>query len=136
MFYNDNNAIYRARIVYERSGYLVEYHLSCHLRWQRSSCNIPFLLPEVHLADDLHRTGATGFIGGEALHHVYNVAGVRPKIAALVRNSEKASRVTKAFPEVRTVLGDLDAVDIIEEESRKADVVFRMCIQHCSLSVP
>ncbi|CAG8071388.1 unnamed protein product [Penicillium salamii] len=67
-------------------------------------------------------TGATGYIGGEILHTLqqthpdYNVS-------VLIRDQEKANKVTNAFPKVRVVLADLDDVEIIEEESRNANVV-------------
>ncbi|CAG8298233.1 unnamed protein product [Penicillium salamii] len=69
-------------------------------------------------------TGATGYIGGEILHTLqqthpdYNVS-------VLIRDQEKANKVTNAFPKVRVVLADLDDVEIIEEESRNANVVIR-----------
>lgn len=34
----------------------------------------------------------------------------------------KATIVSSAYPDVYVVLGDLDAVDVIGEEARKADV--------------
>lgn len=41
----------------------------------------------------------------------------------LLRSSEKAAIVSKQYPSVRVALGDLDSLDLIEEEARKADVV-------------
>jgi uncharacterized protein YbjT (DUF2867 family) len=67
-------------------------------------------------------TGATGYIGGEVLHALQHT---HPdyEITALIRDNEKAGKVLAAFPKVRVVLADLDNVEIIEEESRKADIV-------------
>ncbi|KAJ5471608.1 hypothetical protein N7530_008965 [Penicillium desertorum] len=67
-------------------------------------------------------TGATGYIGGEVLHALQH-AHPDYEVAALIRDKEKASKVLGAFPKVRVVLADLDNVDIIEEESRKANIV-------------
>lgn len=44
-------------------------------------------------------------------------------VAALVRDSGNSSRVTAAFPNVRIVHGELDNVDLIEDEAKQADVV-------------
>ncbi|CAI7671291.1 unnamed protein product [Penicillium discolor] len=67
-------------------------------------------------------TGATGYIGGEVLHALQH-AHPDYEVAALIRDSEKAGKVLAAFPKVRVVLADLDDVEIIEKESRKADIV-------------
>jgi hypothetical protein len=72
-------------------------------------------------------TGATGYIGGEVLHALQH-AHPDYEVAALIRDKEKASKVLGAFPKVRVVLADLDNVDIIEEESRKANIVIRESI--------
>ena len=76
-------------------------------------------------------TGATGYIGGEVLHALQH-AHPDYEIAALIRDKEKATKVLAAFPKVRVVLADLDNVDIIEEESRKANIVIRgsICVQY------
>ncbi|KAJ5519357.1 NAD-dependent epimerase/dehydratase [Penicillium expansum] len=67
-------------------------------------------------------TGATGYIGGEVLHAL-QLAHPDYKVAALIRDNGKASKVLAAFPKVRVVLADLDNIEVIEEESRKADIV-------------
>ncbi|CAG8896905.1 unnamed protein product [Penicillium egyptiacum] len=67
-------------------------------------------------------TGATGYIGGEVLHALQH-AHPDYEVAALIRDKEKAGEVLAAFPKVRVVLADLDNVEIIEEESRKANIV-------------
>ncbi|KAJ5333911.1 hypothetical protein MYU51_018289 [Penicillium brevicompactum] len=73
-------------------------------------------MPQVFL------TGATGYIGGEILH-VLQQANPDYDVSVLIRDQEKANKVLAAFPQVRVVLADLDNVDIIEEEARKANVV-------------
>ncbi|KAJ5699413.1 hypothetical protein N7536_002426 [Penicillium majusculum] len=67
-------------------------------------------------------TGATGYIGGEVLHALQH-AHPDYEVAALIRDSEKAGKVLAAFPRVRVVLAGLEDVEIIEKESRKADIV-------------
>jgi uncharacterized protein YbjT (DUF2867 family) len=69
-------------------------------------------------------TGATGYIGGDTLHALYNK---HPDYSytALVRSEEKGQPVKKAFPNVRLVIGDLDDSKVLEEEAAKADVVIR-----------
>lgn len=47
-------------------------------------------------------------------------------MSVLVRNKDKAAQLTSKYPNVRVVLGDLDSVSIIEEESKNADIIFSM----------
>jgi len=70
-------------------------------------------------------TGTTGYIGGDALY-LFNEVHPEWEITCLVRNSDKGAKVAKQYSKVRLVYGDLDAVDLIEEEAKNADVVFRM----------
>ncbi|TLD30267.1 Decapping nuclease [Venturia nashicola] len=69
-------------------------------------------------------TGATGYIGGDAL---YAIAQAHPaeeyEMTLLVRNSDKGALVAKQYPKARLVYGDLDSVELITEESSKADIV-------------
>jgi len=67
-------------------------------------------------------TGATGYIGGDAL---YAIAHAHPdyEITALVRNSNKGGKVASQYASIRLVYGDLDSTDLITEEAAKADVV-------------
>lgn len=69
-------------------------------------------------------TGATGYIGGDAL---FAIASAHPEyeITALVRNSDKGVQVAKEYAKVKLVYGDLDNVELLEDEAKKADVVCR-----------
>lgn len=71
------------------------------------------------------RTGATGYIAGDALY-VLNKAHPEYDYSLLVRTEEKAKKIKQAYPNVRIVIGDLDASDILEREAAKADIVLRM----------
>ena len=75
-------------------------------------------------------TGATGYIGGDAL---YAIATARPEyeITALVRNTDKGAKVAAQFASVKLVYGDLDSNALIEDESRAADIV---CREHTQFS--
>ena len=57
------------------------------------------------------------------------------EITALVRNSDKGAKIAQVYPSVRLVYGDLDSVDLIEEEASNADIVYRNvpCICHGTL---
>lgn len=67
-------------------------------------------------------TGATGFIGGEALYQLLSHGGF--EVRALVRSEAKADILKKATGDkVVPVLGDLDSLDLLKEEVRKADVI-------------
>ena len=75
--------------------------------------------------------GATGYIGGDAL---YAVAHAHPEyeITALVRNSEKGAQVVSQYPKIKLVYGDSNSSTLIEDETKKADVVLRKSSQNCS----
>lgn len=71
-------------------------------------------------------TGATGYIGGDAL---YAVANAYPdlQITAMVRNSDKGAKVAAQYAKVRLVYGDLESSDLITKEAAAADIVL-----HCA----
>lgn len=64
----------------------------------------------------------TGYIGGDA---IYAIVQAHPEyeITCLVRNSDKGAKVAKEHSSIKLVYGDLDSVDLIEAESKKADIV-------------
>lgn len=68
-------------------------------------------------------TGATGYIGGDAL---FEIAHAHPEwdITCAVRNSDKEANIARNFPSIKFVHADLDAIDVMEEEASRADVVF------------
>jgi nucleoside-diphosphate-sugar epimerase len=70
----------------------------------------------------LNSTGATGYIGGDAL---YAVANTYPdlEITALVRNSDKGAKIAAQYAKVRLVYGDLDSTDLLTKEAANADIV-------------
>jgi len=61
-------------------------------------------------------TGATGYIGGDAL---YAVANAYPdlEITALVRNSDKGAKVAAQYPKTRLVYGTLDSTELLTTEA-------------------
>ncbi|KAH7114275.1 hypothetical protein B0J11DRAFT_131428 [Dendryphion nanum] len=67
-------------------------------------------------------TGATGYIGGDTLHALYNK---HPEYTytALARTSAKGKTITDAFPNVRIAIGDLDNAQVLEKEAAEADIV-------------
>jgi N-acetyl-gamma-glutamylphosphate reductase len=73
-------------------------------------------------------TGATGYIGGDALH-ILTTNHPEWEITCLVRNSDKGAKVVKDYASVKLVYGDLDSVDLIEAESKKADLVLSKSYQ-------
>ncbi|KAL9111133.1 MAG: hypothetical protein Q9227_004396 [Pyrenula ochraceoflavens] len=68
-------------------------------------------------------TGTTGFIGGDALH---DLVQRHPdwEITCLVRNTSKGAKVASEYPKIRLVYGDLDSSELIEEEAKKADIIY------------
>ncbi|KAB8343035.1 hypothetical protein FH972_022629 [Carpinus fangiana] len=93
-----------------------------------------FSLPNISLFDNsclvsprvqllIHpRTGATGFIGGDAFHAL-NAKHPDWAYTCLVRNSDKGAAIAKDYPRVRLVYGDLDSAELVEKEAADADVV-------------
>ncbi|KAL8695603.1 MAG: hypothetical protein Q9224_003307 [Gallowayella concinna] len=79
------------------------------------------------MAPKVFVTGATGYIGGDALHHLMEKFPKGYEVAALVRNSDKGAQVASQYPTIRLVYGDLDSAEILEEEAKKADIVL-----HCA----
>lgn len=71
-----------------------------------------------------YSTGATGYIGGDALA---TLVAQNPKFSysALVRTTEKAEQVKAQYPNIRILLGDLDDSALLERESAAADIVLR-----------
>jgi len=72
-----------------------------------------------------HSTGATGYIGGDALYALYH-AYPEYSYTAIVRNSDKGAPVAAKFPKIRLVYGDMDSSALIEEECANADIVIRL----------
>ena len=68
------------------------------------------------------------FIGGEVLHTLADARHSGLHITTLVRDASKAQQVQLAYPEVETILGDLDNTDLIKEQSKAADVVLSMLV--------
>lgn len=69
-----------------------------------------------------NRTGASGYIGGQALHAI---ATAHPELSfrALVRDSAKAKVITKAYPHVQTVAGSLSDEATLRKEVNEADII-------------
>ncbi|PSK37251.1 hypothetical protein B9Z65_1993 [Elsinoe australis] len=74
------------------------------------------------MAPKVFITGITGYIAGDATYTLHK-AHPDYEYTALVRTEDKANAVKKAYPSIRTVIGDLDSADLIKAESAKADIV-------------
>lgn len=70
------------------------------------------------------RTGATGYIGGEALYAI-NKKHPEFQITVLVRDTRKNDVIKAAFPSVRIVNGGLDDFDLLKKEAADADIAVR-----------
>ncbi|KAI0119899.1 nucleoside-diphosphate-sugar epimerase, partial [Nemania sp. FL0031] len=67
-------------------------------------------------------TGATGYIGGEALYSIHQ-AHPDFEFTLLVRSEEKAKQVSGQYPNAKFVYGTLDSADVIEKAAAAADIV-------------
>ncbi|KZM19987.1 hypothetical protein ST47_g8853 [Ascochyta rabiei] len=63
------------------------------------------------------------YIGGEVLHTLARAGHSGLHITSLVRDATKAEQVKLAYPDVKTILGDLDDTGLIKEQSKAADIV-------------
>jgi uncharacterized protein YbjT (DUF2867 family) len=70
-------------------------------------------------------TGITGYIGGQTVVHLTGKYS-ELEIVALVRNVGQAETVTSVLPHVKTIIGDLDSVEILEKQSAEAEIVLHM----------
>lgn len=43
-----------------------------------------------------------------------------------MRNKDKGAKLAREYPQARVVHGDLDSADVIEQEVKNADIVYRM----------
>ncbi|KAL4730970.1 hypothetical protein ACLX1H_003012 [Fusarium chlamydosporum] len=70
-------------------------------------------------------TGASGYVGGQLLHEL-SQSHPEYNIATLVRDSQAAETVSQAYPKVRTVVGDLDNSELVQQEAEKANIVLNV----------
>lgn len=71
----------------------------------------------------LFLTGATGYIGGDALYQLRDNPGL--EIALLIRSKDKAKKVSEQYPNARIVLGGLEDSETLQREAAWADIVLR-----------
>ncbi|VUC20944.1 unnamed protein product [Clonostachys rosea] len=66
-------------------------------------------------------TGATGYIGGDAL---YTLVKEHPEyeITALVRSKDKGQIITSQYPSIHLVYGNLDDFELLADQASKADI--------------
>ncbi|KAK7908486.1 hypothetical protein PG985_015789 [Apiospora marii] len=74
------------------------------------------------MAVKIFLTGATGYIGGDALS-VLSQAHPEFEFSLLVRTQDKADKVQAQYPKATIVLGDLDDSGLLREQAAKADIV-------------
>ncbi|KAL9054423.1 MAG: hypothetical protein Q9162_004145 [Coniocarpon cinnabarinum] len=70
-------------------------------------------------------TGATGYVGGDALARLVE-AHPNWQYRALVRDEAKGSVLSKAHPSIEIVEGDLDSEALLEREAKNADIVLNL----------
>lgn len=69
-------------------------------------------------------TGATGYVGGDALYALHKK---HPEFSftVLTRDASKNENIEAAFPGIRIVNGELDDYELIKKEAAEADIVVR-----------
>ncbi|KAK8088121.1 nucleoside-diphosphate-sugar epimerase [Apiospora hydei] len=74
------------------------------------------------MAVKIFLTGATGYIGGDAL---FVLSQTHPdfEFSLLVRTQEKADKVKAQYPNATIILGKLDDSGLLREQAAKADIV-------------
>lgn len=79
----------------------------------------------------LRITGATGYIGGDVLHAL-TTEFASASIVALVRSEKQSELLKPWYPQVTSVVGDLDSEDTIAMQSADADIVINAANnKHC-----
>ena len=73
----------------------------------------------------LHRTGGSGYIGGDALYELMQKHSSEYEVSCLVRDSDKGAQIASRWANIRLVYGDLDNANVLEQEAKRADVVLR-----------
>ncbi|MCJ1244710.1 hypothetical protein MMC30_001909 [Trapelia coarctata] len=71
-------------------------------------------------------TGATGYIGGDAIYEIIH-AHLEYDVTCLVRNSDKGAKVASQYAKVKLAYGTLEDVELLEKEAAAADIVL-----HCA----
>lgn len=86
------------------------------------------------MAPRIFVTGASGYIGG---HFVDRLSQLHPEyhVVVLVRDKAQGEQITTKFPNLETVLGDLDAHDVLLKEASKADVILRKSLRRLLISI-
>ncbi|KAH6672659.1 hypothetical protein F5X68DRAFT_158375 [Plectosphaerella plurivora] len=74
------------------------------------------------MAVKIFLTGATGYIGGDALYQLHQ-SHPDFEYALLIRSQDKADKVLETYPKARIVLGGLDDSETLEREASQADIV-------------
>lgn len=72
---------------------------------------------------DLNSVGATGHIGGAVLDLISSSYSETLAVKVLVRDQQKAAKLKAQYRQITTVIGTLDDLDLLETESRDADIV-------------
>ncbi|KAL1305817.1 hypothetical protein AAFC00_003979 [Neodothiora populina] len=72
-------------------------------------------------------TGATGYIGGDILYAL-NKSHPEYEVTAMVRNEAKGKKITAEYPKVKIVYGDNDSDDVLQEETKKAEIIVHTSI--------
>ncbi|KAL8924751.1 MAG: hypothetical protein Q9208_003840 [Pyrenodesmia sp. 3 TL-2023] len=71
-------------------------------------------------------TGATGLVGGDVLYRLQQSSLSDSHISCLLRDPEKAQKLSESYPNVEIIQGNLDDSDLLEREASKADVVLNL----------
>lgn len=75
------------------------------------------------MAKKVFITGATGYIGGEALYQLLNCS-TKYEVTALVRTQPKADKLKAATGNrIQTVIGQLDDLDLIRDQVGASDII-------------
>ncbi|CVK82929.1 uncharacterized protein FPRO_01403 [Fusarium proliferatum ET1] len=74
------------------------------------------------MAPKILLTGVTGFVGGTAFAKIHD-AHPDYDYTLYIRSEDRAKIISKKYPKVRFVYGDLASTDVIEKAASEADVV-------------
>ncbi len=77
-------------------------------------------------------TGATGYVGGDVLYRLRHSSLANSRLSCLVRDTSKARHLSDLYPHVEIIQGGLDDSELVEQETRKADVILSQFVPSSS----
>ena len=121
---------YRYKVAHREGASAKQAFLSKNIwriwRLKYSTTMVKALLYVAYLAHqsqaNVDSIGATGHIGGAVLDVIVSTT-TSLDVTALVRDESKAKRLREKYPNVKTIIGDLENVELVKSAAIEAEIV-------------